>query len=63
MDDDTRELRSPQEVTTEKAILLLIKNDPPKTRYRLDYHRLVMGRGEYVNLVMLTPIEPESTKP
>jgi hypothetical protein len=51
--DEVIEVRSPQEVAAEKALLLLMKNDPPGTRYRLDYQRLVMGRGEFVKVWVL----------
>lgn len=56
MDEEERELRSPQDVTAEKALLLLMRKDPPGTRYWLDYHRVAMGRGELTKVWILTPV-------
>ena len=53
MDEETKELRSPQEVAAEKALLTLMSKDPPGTRYQIDCKRLVMGRGEYTQVWLL----------
>lgn len=52
-EDNTRELRSPQDIAADKALTLLMKDDPPGTRYQLGCQRLVMGRGEYVKVWLL----------
>jgi hypothetical protein len=46
---------TPQERAAEKALLLLIKDDDPKTRYRLDFRQVALGQ-ENVKLLFLTKI-------
>ena len=50
---EDKEMRSPQEVAAEKALLLRMKDDPPGTRYRISYQKLVMGRGEFSKLWLI----------
>jgi hypothetical protein len=52
-EDETKELLSLQNIASEKALLLLMRDDSPNTRYQLGYQRLVMGRGEYTELWIL----------
>jgi hypothetical protein len=46
---------TPQERAAEKALLLLIRDDDPKTRYRLDFKSLDLGQGD-VKLLILTKV-------
>ena len=46
MDSDRpHELRDPRDVACEKALLEMIRKDPPGTRYRIDHRRVQMGEN------------------